>query len=139
MVPSPSLQLWTLSQDRTPARPDSTPAGPDRTPAGPDSAPAGPDIAPAGLDRTLVEPDSTSAGSDSTPVELNITPARPSGADDEPVLDTPAYSQSDASLSIPLDGPAASVGPNITATALGVGNKQDGDGAKSKSPNVDPE
>ena len=118
--------------DRTPAGPGSTPAEPDRTPAGPDSTPAGPDSTPAG-------PDSTPTAPDSTPTGLDSTPARPSGANDDLVLGTPACSQSDASLSLLLDGPAASVGPSTTATALGVGSEQDGDGAKSSSPTVEPE
>ncbi len=111
--------------DITPARPGSTSAGSDNTPARPNKTPDGHDSTPAW-------PDSPPAGPDSTP-------PRPSCADDDLVLDTPACSQSDAYVTIPLDGPAASLGPSTTAISLGVGNEQDGEGAKYSSPSMEPQ
>ncbi len=93
------------------------PTGRDSTPTGPNSTPTGPDSTPTGPDSTLTGPDST----------------------DDSVPDTPACSQSDASVSIPPDGQAVSVGPGTTATGLGMAHEQDGNGAKSSSPSVEPQ
>ena len=118
----PDAQLAAVPQEA--AYSSLAPTGPDRTPIGPDSTPTGPDSTPIG-------PDSTPNGPDSTPT-------RHSNADD-PVLDTIACSQSDASVSTPPDGPAASAAPRTTAAGLGMGSEQDSDGAKSNSRSVEPQ
>jgi len=100
-----------------------------------------PDVTPAGPDSTPTGSDSTPTGPDSTPTGPNSTPSRPSSTNDDPILDSPACSQSDASVNIPPNGPAVSVGVGTTAgtTGLGMGSEQDGDGAKSSSPSVEPQ
>lgn len=72
------------------------------------------------------------------PTGPDSTSTTPSSADD-PVLDTPACSQSDASVSIPPDGRAVCVGPSTTPTHVAVEREQDGDGANSSSPSVEPQ